>query len=380
MTEAAAMVIFAGLAFLFVYVHVGYPALMYFLAARFPRKSRPQESSLLPQRFSVLLCVHNEATRITARLNNLKSLTWPGTYEIIVVCDGCTDDTAAIARTAGPEIVVVESPDKQGKPAGLNQAVQKAAGDILILCDARQTFASDAIVELTKLFADPAVGAVSGALEIAGSAEGGGQGVDLYWKLEKKLREWEGKFSSVVGCTGAIYALRRQLYQPIPTDTLLDDVVIPMQAVMQGSRVSFAPTAVAFDPQHLDPNIEARRKLRTLVGNYQMLVRQPQWLLPGRCPICWQVISHKYLRLAVPWMMGVLLLVTAFLGRTHVIFALALAAQVACYGLGLIGLTMPGIRSKFLSVPAGFLVLQWANLKALFAWVASVKNPNSLWR
>ncbi|HSJ03135.1 MAG TPA: glycosyltransferase, partial [Verrucomicrobium sp.] len=102
MTEAAAMVIFAGLAFLFVYVHVGYPALMYFLAARFPRKSRPQESSLLPQRFSVLLCVHNEATRITARLNNLKSLTWPGTYEIIVVCDGCTDDTAAIARTAGP--------------------------------------------------------------------------------------------------------------------------------------------------------------------------------------------------------------------------------------------------------------------------------------
>lgn len=378
MSDLLAMALFAGLILLLAYVHVGYPALMAFLARRFPNPPSSAEGAA-PSQFSVLLCVHNEAGRIGARLQNLLSLGWPGTVEIIVVCDGCTDNTAAIAREFGPEIKVLETPAKAGKPTGLNAAAAIAQGDLLVFCDARQTFASDAIEQLAAPFADPQVGAVSGSLEIAGSDSGGGQGVDLYWRLEKKLREWEGAFDSVVGCTGAIYALRRELFQSLPTDTLLDDVVLPMQAVMQGKRVLFNPAARAFDPQTLDPEVEGRRKIRTLAGNYQMLVRHPGWLLPGRCPIWWQVISHKYLRLAVPWMLALLLVTTATLCG-HPFFAVALATQVVCYLLAITGMLLPGIKHKTLTIPAGFLLLQIANLKALFAWLASLKDPNRLWR
>jgi cellulose synthase/poly-beta-1,6-N-acetylglucosamine synthase-like glycosyltransferase len=378
MSNLLAMAVFAGLVLMLAYVHLGYPVLMAILARKFPRPLKPGNSGS-PPTFSVLLCVHNEAARIESRLQNLASLTWPGPVEFVVVCDGCTDQTSEVARKVSPLVKVLEQPVKSGKPAGLNAAASVATGDLLVFCDARQTFAQDAIQHLAAPFSDPEIGAVSGSLEIAGSESGGGQGVDLYWKLEKKLREWEGQYNSVVGCTGAIYVLRRDLYLPLPADTLLDDVVLPMQAVMQGKRVLFNPAAQAFDPQTLDPEVESRRKLRTLAGNYQMLVRHPAWLLPGRCPIWWQVISHKYLRLAVPWMLGLLLVVTALLLR-HPLFMAAFAGQVLCYALAIAGMLFPGIKHKALSIPAGFLLLQTANLRALFAWLASLKDPNRLWR
>ncbi|WP_009959790.1 glycosyltransferase family 2 protein [Verrucomicrobium spinosum] len=378
MSELLAMVVFAGLVLMLAYVHVGYPVLMAILGRKFPRPPKLAPSGS-PPTFSVLLCVHNEAARIESRLQNLTTLSWPGPVEFIVVCDGCTDVTAEVARRVSPLVKVLEQPMKSGKPAGLNAAVSVATGDLLVFCDARQTFAHDAIQHLAAPFSDPEIGAVSGSLQIAGSEAGGGQGVDLYWRLEKKLREWEGLYSSVVGCTGAIYALRRELYLPLPADTLLDDVVLPMQAVMQGKRVLFNPAARAFDPQTLDPEVESRRKLRTLAGNYQMLVRHPAWMLPGRCPIWWQVISHKYLRLAVPWMLGLLLVVTAILIH-HPLFLAAFAAQVSCYTLAATGMLFPGIKHKAFSIPAGFILLQTANLRALFAWLASLKDPNRLWQ
>lgn len=375
--ELPAYLLIAGLTLLLFYIHAGYPLLMAWLARRYPNPPQPRPEQG-PASYSVILCVHNESRRIGTRLDNLLSLDWPGRREIIVVCDGCTDDTAMLARQFGNDVKVLELLSKRGKPSGLNEAVPLAAGDVLIFCDARQTFARDAIRELVAPFADSAIGAVSGCLEIAGSKAGGGQGVDLYWRMERKLREWEAVFNSVIGCTGAIYALRRELYRPLPPDTLLDDVVIPMQAVMAGKRVWFAPQAVAYDPQTLDPALENRRKIRTLAGNYQMLFRHPRWVIPGVGPVWWQLLSHKYLRLAVPWLLVLLLAATAW-HLPHPLFAAAFAAQLFCYLLALTGIALPRLKLKVLTIPAGFLLLQKANLQALFAWLASLKNPNQLW-
>jgi cellulose synthase/poly-beta-1,6-N-acetylglucosamine synthase-like glycosyltransferase len=376
MLDFAAGMIFTGLAFLLVYVHVGYPALMRLLAARFPKAPGPPAP--VPSSIFVVLCVRNEAGRIRTRLDNLCSLAWPASWQGLVVCDGCTDDTARIATEYGSPFQVIERAENQGKPSALNLAATLAPESLLVFCDARQSFAHDAIVELLAPFTDSNIGAVSGSLEIAASESGGGQGMDLYWRLERKLREWEGQYDSVVGCTGAIYALRSHLYRPIPDDTLLDDVVIPMQVVEQGYRVVFNPRARAFDPQTLDPIVESRRKRRTLAGNFQMLVRHPGWATPLRGRIWWQLISHKYLRLTVPWLLLMLMATTVYLS-SYPLFALFLAAQIGCYALAVGGLLIPGAKPKILSIPAGFVVLQAANFQAFFTWLTSLRDPQRVW-
>src|SRR5436305_601320 len=122
-------------------------------------------------------------------------------------------------------------------------------------------------------------------------------GVGLYWRYEKQIRRDESATGSVVGATGAIYAMRRSLWQPLPDDTILDDVLTPMRCVMAGYRVVFEERACAFDRTAPDANTEGRRKLRTLAGNYQLLWLEPRLLLPWCNPAWLQFVSHKVGRL-----------------------------------------------------------------------------------
>ena len=126
-------------------------------------------------------------------------------------------------------------------------------------------------------------------------------GVGLYWRYEKQIRRDESATGSVVGATGAIYAMRRSLWQPLPHDTILDDVLTPMRCVMAGYRVVFEERACAFDRTAPDANAEGRRKLRTLAGNYQLLWLEPRLLLPWRNPLWLQFVSHKVGRLLVAY-------------------------------------------------------------------------------
>jgi cellulose synthase/poly-beta-1,6-N-acetylglucosamine synthase-like glycosyltransferase len=364
------------------YCFLGYPLLIALLSINrrqfhgpLPPLDRPTTPPL-----SIVLCVHNASAQIEHRLSNLFTCTSDSPIEIVVYCDGCTDDTVEKLQAWVPKgLRIHESTRQQGKAAGLNATIPICSAPIVILCDVRQTFAPDALGKLAAPFSDPAVSAVSGLLEIAPSASGSGRGVDLYWRLETKLREWEGRLDSVIGCTGAIYALRRDLFTPLPEDTLLDDVVIPMQLAVAGGRILYEPTARAFDPQTLDPEREKRRKLRTLVGNFQMLERYPSWILPWKNRLWWQLLSHKYLRLLVPWLLIAIAILTAFATKTFLIAFLAIG-QVTAYTLALVGLVFPGIRFRLLSVPTGFVLLQISCLAAFFAYLRHRKNYLTLWR
>jgi hypothetical protein len=205
---------------------------------------------------------------------------------------------------------------------------------------------------------------VSGSLEIAPAASATGAGVDTYWRYEKSLRAAESRWDSCVGCTGAIYALRRELFAPISDDTLLDDVVIPMQAAALGARVIHDSTAVAFDPQSLEPAAEQRRKQRTLAGGFQMLFRHPRWLLPKGHRLWWQLISHKYLRLLAPFF-----LVGAFVTNIPLageqLYAPLLAAQIALYFFAAVGRFPAARQWKFCKLPAGFVFLNLQVLRGL---------------
>jgi cellulose synthase/poly-beta-1,6-N-acetylglucosamine synthase-like glycosyltransferase len=350
------------------YTFVGYPLLMRLLAGS--RRRTPVAAVAVSQPVTVVVTAHNEAARIVARLDNLLAADYPReALRILVVSDGSTDDTVALARTHDPERVTVLSlPERRGKAAALNAALAVCTMPLIVLTDTRQRFAPDAITRLAAHFADARVGAVSGALDIATAASATGAGVDAYWRLEKNLRADEAAFDSCIGCTGAIYALRRELFVPLPEDTVLDDVVIPMQIAARGYRILFDPAAVACDPQPLDPAAERVRKGRTLAGNFQMLFRYPGWLAPRGHRLWWQLISHKYLRLTAP-----VFLLSAALANLALaplpFYRATLAAQAVLYTLALLGLLIPPLRAKMFAIPAGFVFLNAMTVRAFWLYL-----------
>lgn len=343
--------------FALAYTFVGYPVVIGLLARLFPRRIRKAKPSSAPK-VSVVLVAFNEAARIRDRITNLLATGHPADrFEVIVVTDGSEDETPdLVAGFGNPAVRLIRRSERSGKAACLNAGVPEATGDIVVLCDARQRFDAGTIPALVENFSDADVGAVSGELFIESSTSSVGGGVDLYWKLEKFIRESESRFSSVIGATGAVYAIRRELFQPIPVDTVLDDVLIPMQIALRGHRVGFEPAAPAYDPQTTDPAKEKRRKKRTLAGNYQLLFRYPGWMMPWRTGLWWQLISHKYSRVVAPAFMLAMFVANALLIDKPFYHAVFLA-HCGFYGLAVLGGLLPGLKFKPLSIPAGFVFL-----------------------
>ena len=366
-----AEVLFWVAGFLLFFAYAGYPVLLAIWVKLWKRAEKRLAHSADSQDLSaaVVLVVRNEEARIKERLANLAATNSSCVRELIVVCDGCTDGTAVVtASFPDTRVRVLKVEPGRGKPAGVNAGIAAATSDVIVLCDARQRFLPDTLPKLLAWFSDPATGAVSGALEIEPSASGPGQGVDAYWKLEKLIRRMESELDSSIGCTGAVYAIRRDAFEPIPEDTLLDDVVIPMRIAERGLRVRFCPEAVAYDPQTLQGPSEERRKLRTLGGNFQMLCRYPRWLLPWRHRLWWKLIAHKYLRLLGPVLLLVVLLAAGVL-RGQWLYGVALIAQCAFYTGALFAWVFPRWKFKILGMAAGFLFLQICIVRGFVWWL-----------
>jgi cellulose synthase/poly-beta-1,6-N-acetylglucosamine synthase-like glycosyltransferase len=353
-----------------VYTYVAYPLLLA-ICNRLVRRERLREP--ITASVSFLLPVHNEETNLGRRLDELTRLIQTSgsitAGEIIVISDASTDRTVEIARQfADRGVRVLEMESKQGKAAALNRGAATARHDLLVFADARQRWADDALTRLVENFADPAIGAVSGDLMLE-SEDGVLAGVSLYWRMEKWLRMQESQLRSQVGVTGAISAVRRPLFHAIPPGTLLDDVFWPMHVVLSGYRVVHDERAKAFDRLPELPRDEFRRKVRTLAGNFQLLTLLPaSALLPWRNSVWWQWVSHKLLRLVVPWtLLG--MLVSSYLLMDEG-YRAVLWLQVVGYDLSLLGMIpVVGRRLKPLGAGASFLVLNAAAFVAFWVWI-----------
>jgi biofilm PGA synthesis N-glycosyltransferase PgaC len=352
-----------------VYTYAAYPLLLWLLA-RWRRRPVCMEGPP-PRSVSIIVAAHNEEQAVARRLKELTGLLEAGglSGEVILVSDGSTDGTVPLARVFTKERVrVCELPSRAGKAAALNAGCALSEQEILVFADIRQTWEPDALHLLLENFADPRVGGVSGDLLLR-DADGVLGGVALYWRYEKMLRRLEGRINSVVGVTGAISAVRRRLFQPIPPGTILDDVYWPLRVALQGYRVVHDRRAVAYDRLPPKTSDEFRRKVRTLSGNFQLLTRLPDALLPWRNPIWVQFLSHKVLRLLVPWALLALLAASALLPSP--LYRLALISQMVFYGLGLLGLIPAlGKHSRLASAAGSFLVLNSAAWLAFWVWLS----------
>jgi len=359
------------------YAYVGYPLLLWFRSWWSPR---PVMHGVDAPRVSAVMVVRNEEANIAQKLNNLLTLDYPPEkLEVVVVSDGSTDGTAAaLAEFGGHDsrLRTVMKAESRGKAAGLNDAIAAASGEVLLFTDARQQIEPQALGLLIENFADPAVGAASGELMLGDPASGEtGKGMGLYWRIEKKIRELESASGSVAGATGAIYCARRELLEPLPEGTILDDVLLPMQVVRRGSRVIFDSRARAWDSPDLGSSREFARKVRTLSGNYQLLQIAP-WLLGASNAIRFEFVSHKLMRLVVPFALVALLISSLFL--TGAFYRVALFAQIAFYALSLVALggMKIGPLSRIADPARTFVVL---NSAAMVAFVNFIVGRKAVW-
>ena len=365
--------VFWGSTGLIAYTYVGYAC---WLRLRMLWRSHPVLRGSNTPTVSILMVVRNEEQVLEAKLQNLLSLDYPADRcQVIVVSDGSTDRTDEILHEYGrdPRLHVILNPLARGKASGLNDAVELASGEIVMFTDARQKIEPRALRLLAENFADPEVGCASGELMLGDPATGeASMGTGVYWRLEKRVRQLESASGSVVGATGAIYCARRNLFDALPAATILDDVLIPMQIVSKGARVILDCRARAWDSPDLGQKREFMRKVRTLNGNYQLLQLAP-WVLTAKNPIRFEFVSHKLLRLAVPFALLALLASSFFSPQPF--YRAALATQIVFYGLSLadVAKLKIGPLSRLADAARTFLVLNSAAVVAFAKFVTGRK-------
>lgn len=282
------------------FTYAGYPL---WLALRTRRRAVTGSDWREPPEVVMIVVAHDEAGRIADKIRTCLAQDYPADrLSVLVVSDGSTDATVDIvSRWPDPRVRVLACAQRRGKASCLNDGVAASTAPVIVFTDARQRLSPQAVRRLVDRLGEPGTGAVSGELVFVDDAGSPfAEGMGAYWRYEKFIRVHEGLTGSVVGVTGALYALRRECFVPLPAPTILDDVLVPMRAAMAGWRVGFEREAVAYDRPSSAPAQERLRKVRTLAGNFQLLALCPALAVPWRNPLWGRFVAHKLLRLAGP--------------------------------------------------------------------------------
>ncbi len=253
-------------------------------------------------RVSLVIAAHDEAEVIGERLAGCDELDYPrDRLEVIVADDGSTDETGEIAA-AHPGVRVVRGPERRGKVAALNLGASVAQGDVILFSDANNQFVPGTVRAVVAPFADPRVGAVAGRKVID---DGTGRPLDRvengYWRYESMILRLEAAVGSVTGVTGECLAVRRDLYRDMPVGIVNDDQFLAARTALDGWRVAYAPEAMSIEHASATTRDESVRRGRIVRGRYQALGRLLPALVLRRPGYAFQLVSHKGLRLLVPW-------------------------------------------------------------------------------
>ncbi len=355
------------------YVLLGYPLLLMICAGFFPREIR---KSFAERSVSVIVPVRNGARWVEAKIRSLLASNYrPDLIDVVIVSDGSTDATEDLVRGFPDARVRLMALPSGGKAAAVTAGLQHVAGDIIVLTDVRQEFDPEAIRELVACFSDPSVGVATGELVIRSGTTSEEYNTGLYWRYEKWIRRNLNRMAVMLGATGSIYAIRRELATPIPRNILLDDVYLPFAVAQKGFRIYFESLARAYDsPTSL--RSEFWRKVRTQAGVYQIIFHFPALLSPTN-PRFIHFLSHKLGRLLLPFCLIAAAVSSFWLPGFW--RPVALVAQGVSYGLAVIDPLIPERfpLKRFSAAVRAFVVLVSA---ALCALVVFFRPADALWK
>ncbi len=359
------------------YTYAGYPIVMWMLSRLWPR---PWTVSPISPSVSVVMAVHNGEALLPLKIEHLLGLDYHNINEIIIVSDGSTDGTAELlAHEHHPRVIPIILDEHCGKAVAVNAGMAKATGDVILFVDIRPEIAAGAIQQLVSNFADPKVGCVAGELILrqechdnASAAVGG-----MYWRYEKWIRTCESICGSPVGVYGGFYAIRRELAIPQPAGMILDDMFQPLSIIRQGYRSVLDVHAYVYDTWPTKIEEEFQRKVRTLAGNFQ-LFRLAPWTLTPRNPVLFQLVSHKVMRLVVPYLMILLLISTLALWSRSPLYAAFAVFQIFGWLIAIAGLRYRIPVLHRIAAPASaLLMLKAAAVAGLYRFLFT-RGP--LWK
>ena len=381
------IIVFCLFVFIIFYTYLGYGILIWFLVKikeilKPQSKNKLQDVELLD--VTLLIAAYNEENVVVEKMANIESLDYPKEkLHVVWVTDGSTDSTVEMLKSY-PNIKVLHKPEREGKTAALNRSMSQIDTPIVIFTDANAILNTQSINEIVSLFADSKVGCVTGEkrvnIESKDNASSSGEG--FYWRYESVLKSLDSRLYSVVGAAGELFAIRRDLFQYIPNDTILDDFVLSLKIAQKGYRIAYCSKAYAMEYSSDSMIEEEKRKVRIAAGGLQAVWRLRPILNIFRYEILsFQYISHRVLRWTITPLalfallpLNVLLCIQAY--PTCTLPAILLILQVLFYSLGFIGYTLAKkeIKNKVLFIPYYFLFM---NLNVIKAYSYLKKRSNS---
>lgn len=361
------------------YTYLVYPPLVWVLARLFGARHLPPQvrDEDLPSA-TLLLCAFNEERVIRPRLENALAMEYPrDRLSILVASDGSTDETVAIASSFASHCIrVLPYRQRHGKASALNAAMEHVASDLVILSDANTDLEPDAARRLARWFIDPTVGVVCGRLVLT-DPRTGSNADSLYWKYETFLKKCEGRLGALLGSNGAIYAMRRDLFVPIPPRTIVDDLVIPLFANLRAPfRIIYDPSAVAHEETARNLAGEFRRRSRIGAGGFQAIALLAPLLNPARGWIAFTFFSHKLLRWLCPFFLIGMLLCTAIDWKNPAARALLLGQLVFYAAAALVSVLSARLPRflKALRLLPMFVGMNLALFVGFWRWMRGVKS------
>ncbi|MES2062078.1 MAG: glycosyltransferase family 2 protein [Bacteroidota bacterium] len=358
--------------FIAFYTFVGYGFLLYFIIKiKRAFKGKPVLPVVADDNLptcTLVVAAYNEEHFIEQKIANSLQLNYPqGKLKFVFVTDGSSDRTPEIIGQH-PQIQLLHRPERAGKIAAVHRAMEYVDTEVVVFTDANTFLNAEAITRICRHYSDKTVGAVAGEkrVQIDASADASAAGEGFYWKYESALKKWDSELYSVVGAAGELFSVRRNLYQDVPADTVLDDFMISMLIAAKGYRIIYEPEAYALETASENVSEELKRKIRIAAGGIQSILRLQGLLLPFKFPVLsFQYVSHRVLRWTVTPFFLILAFITnfavAFAGK-GIIYELLFAGQVLFYCLAIFGYIMEErhIRIKILFIPYYFCVMNYA--------------------
>lgn len=354
------------------YAFIGYPILLVVIGLF--RRRDPVEPGYTPQ-VSVIIAAYNEGASIETKIRETLRLRYPeDKLDVVVVSDGSTDQTNSVVEDyRDSRVRLLRIANRCGKTHAQNEAVKHCRGEILVFSDATAIYDRDALAYLTAHYTDPTVGAVSGRYLYfnEGCTSPTEFGSNTFWNYENVIKYFQSRISTLTGCSGCIYSVRRSLYVPLP-DSACSDLIEPLHIIARGRRVAFEDRAVAYEKTTRTVEAEFLMRVRVATHGLTGLIRGAGLLRLSRRPwIAFQLISHKFLRWAAPFCLISILYSSAVLSDEP-LYRWAFLSQVAFYSVGLIGLVLPLHRYwRPLGLPLYFCTL---NAAALISIVQALRG------
>ena len=351
--------------FLVFYTYFGYGILLYALV-KIKEFFRPPVRCARPDplpKVTLFIAAYNEEAVVREKMANCRALNYPADkLKIVWITDGSDDRTNELLKEY-PEATVLFQPRRQGKTAALNRGVPYVKTPYVVFTDANTMLNREAVNEIIRPFGDLSVGCVAGEKRVEiESARGATAGEGIYWKYESALKRWDYRLYSAVGAAGELFAIRTDLFEEMPADTLLDDFVLSLRIAQKGYKIAYCAEAYALETASSDMQEEEKRKIRIAAGGLQAIRRLSGLLNIFRYgTLSFQYISHRVLRWSVaPVFLFLLLPLNILLAFSGSAFYLSLLIlQLLFYGAGYGGyrLQRKNIRNKLLFIPYYFLFM-----------------------